>query len=231
MRAETAATIPRVLRAIAISVLLLGLVPGVARGAWLRPVPGPVVRAFSFSPAERFAARRHRGIVLAARPGAPVRAACPGVVAFAGSVGRAGPTISVRCGPLRATYQGLAEIDIEEGQTVGAGATIAHVGRAGGLRLGARRGPAAYVDPATLFADRRLPLGPAPRTPRAPRWPSPDPPPSPPLRPASPRPARTPLLAWLGLGLLAGATPVGALARRRSRRRRSVRGAAATRAA
>ncbi|MEO6496744.1 MAG: peptidoglycan DD-metalloendopeptidase family protein [Solirubrobacteraceae bacterium] len=224
------------LRVIVISVLLVGLTPGVARGTvWQWPVSGRIVGTFSFSPADPYAAGQRRGIVIAAVPGAPVRSACAGRVVFAGAVGRAGPTVSVQCGSLRATYQGLAGLRVAPVESVGAGEPIAHVGAAGMLHLGARAGPGAYVDPTTLLADPGPSLGPAPRAPRrrpaapgARRHIAPPslralprlgfaPRPSP-----SPAPAAPPL-AWLGLALLIGATPFGALVRGRVRRRRAAR--------
>lgn len=216
------------LRVIALAVLLTALAPGVARGApWRWPVRGQVVGSYSMSPDAPYAAGQRRGIAIAAPPGTAVVSVCAGRVAFAGSVGRAGPTVSVQCGSLRATYQGLAAIEEEEGAIVLPGQTIARLGTDGVLRLGARVARNHYVDPATLFAAERPPLGPAPRAPRRrtrrrppqPTLPlaAPDrqPQPTPAGAPASPQPA--PLLAWLGLALLATAAPIGAL-RRRSRR-------------
>ena len=99
-----------------------------ARG-WIRPVDGPVTRAFSVS-ADRFAAGQHRGVDLAAAPGAPVRAACDGRVSFAGRVPRGGRTVSVRCGSLVATHQHLGSMAVARGQVVTAGAPIGRSGRA-----------------------------------------------------------------------------------------------------
>ncbi|MFL5845881.1 MAG: peptidoglycan DD-metalloendopeptidase family protein [Solirubrobacteraceae bacterium] len=189
-----------------------------ARSAWLRPVPGATVEAFSYSRADRFAAGQRRGIVLAAAPGQPVLAACSGRVVFSGSVGRAGPTTSVQCGALRATYQGITNSGIEEGTTVRAGDVIARAGPAGAIHLGARTAPGHYVDPATLFARPAPPLGPAP-TSRRPRRPDP-----PPLAVLGRQPTRTPTTTaptppalWLALVLAAAALgPI--TVRRRSRR-------------
>lgn len=199
------------LRVIAISALLTGLVPGVARSAWLRPVPGDVVEAFDYSSGARFTRGQQRGLVLAAAPGTPVRSACAGRVVFAGSVGRAGPTASVQCGTLRATYQGLAATGIEQGETVRAGDVIGPAGPTGAIHLGARAGPGRYVDPATLFGGSRPTLGPAPGRRHPPRPPAPDPlhpdalghrPTETPRRTASPSP-HTPPALYLALALAA----------------------------
>lgn len=210
-----------VLRAIAVIALLWGPVPGVARGApWRWPARGEVVADFDYDRAAPFRAGQRRGLSLAVRPGTPVRAACAGDVAFAGVVAGE-PTVSVRCGALRATYQGIRAVGVEEGQAVATGEPIARAGPEGVIRLGAHRGPAGYVDPATLLAGDAPPLGPAPTAGDRRRRP-----PSPPLaRPVLPRaagdsvpPAAPPALAWLGLALVALALPVGA-GRMRGRRR------------
>lgn len=159
------------LRAIALGLLIATLAPTPAHGAgWRWPVQGQVVTRFSATAAHPFAAGRHRGIAIAATPGAIVRAACQGRVAFAGSVGPAGPTLSVRCGTLRATYQGLGRVLVHRGQEVKPRAAVALAASDGLVHLGARiesgaPGLRRYVDPLTLLAADRLPrpLGPAPR--------------------------------------------------------------------
>ena len=122
--------------------MLLGSLAACATSAaardWLRPVDGSVVRAFSVSALDRFAAGQHRGIDLAAPPGSPVRAACGGRVSFAGRVPGGGRTVSVRCGALVATYQHLGSVAVARGQAVISG------GRIGRLRprpAGAARPP------------------------------------------------------------------------------------------
>jgi murein DD-endopeptidase MepM/ murein hydrolase activator NlpD len=147
-------------------------------GAWERPVEGPVLRPFAVGP-DRFAAGQHRGIDLGAPPGIRVLAACGGRVTFAGRVPRGGRTVSVRCGPLVATYQHLCAVAVRRGQIVLPGARIGKVGHARPrphVHLGARdAATGAYVDPLGLFAGaprvvpapvgvqrRPLPLGPTP---------------------------------------------------------------------
>lgn len=56
---------------------------------WRRPVPGAVVRRFRLA-RDPFARGQHRGVTLAAAPGAAVLAPCTGRVRFAGTVGTSG---------------------------------------------------------------------------------------------------------------------------------------------
>jgi hypothetical protein len=157
-------------------------------------------------------------------------------VAFAGSIGRAGPTLSIDCGALRATYQGLGATFVHRGAVVIADAPVARVGPGGALHLGARMDGArvrpAYRDPRSLLRDRPPVAGPLGRAPRdggvrrrerrgppgsAPEpsfapGPEPAPRPAPARLPsAAPAPAPTPLAAWVGLALLAAAVPVGSV--------------------
>jgi murein DD-endopeptidase MepM/ murein hydrolase activator NlpD len=197
--------------------------------------------------ADRFAAGQHRGVDLAAPPGAIVRSACSGRVSFAGRVPRGGRTVSVRCGRLVATYQHLGEIAVARGTGVVAGARIGRAGRARPrphVHLGARvRSSGAYVDPLTLFGagprrplpplpgarrPRSVPLGPAPGV----RRPVPFAPPLPqatrPLPVAAPGtgeggPQHLPWPVWVGLGSVSLGMPLGGLVRRRVRRRRDAR--------
>lgn len=201
-------TIGPVLRVVVISALLTGLIPAPARGApWHRPVDGRIVGTFSFSPAAPYVPGQRRGIAIATDPGIPVRAVCGGPVVFAGHVGRAGPTLSVQCGRLRATYQGIQDITVAEGAVVVPGAVVARAGPSGVLRVGARVAANRYVDPAALMADERPPLGPAPRPGRRtdrrppPPIPRPAPVPMPALAPA-PAASAVPILSpavWLAL--------------------------------
>ncbi len=223
----------RAVALVALSVLPATCFPAAARGSsWRWPVHGRVVGAFSVSPGAPFAAGQRRGIAIVSPAGADVRAACGGRVAFAGAVGRAGPTLSVLCpGGLRATYEGLGRVLVARGEVVLPGARVGVLSRAGVLRLGARvEGDAGwrrrYVDPARLLGpDPRPPpsLGPAPRARELRRRP-----------PLAPRPvlvaqrgrarapapspvAHAPLAAWIGVALLALAAPAEVLRRRRPR--------------
>jgi len=160
--------------------------PAARAGTWQRPVDGSLVRAFDVG-RDPYARGRHRGVDLAARRGSPVRSACSGSVTFAGRVPRGGPTVSVRCGALVATYQQLGTIAVRAGRDVARGSPLGTVGRSGDprqprphLHLGARDVTTGrYLDPLRLLGDegpgllpptpapraapRGAPLGPAPR--------------------------------------------------------------------
>ena len=215
---------------------------------WHWPLHGPVQERFAYTPTTPFARGQHRGITIGGPAGAPVRAACTGRVTFAGALPRSrGAGVTVNCGALTATYLRLVSVAVRQGDQVAVGD---HLGRLGprGLHLGARRTGRRwdYVDPLALFASEPG-THPTPLV-RAPRWrigprplgaparprpsPSRNPLPLPlPLRWSAPvaaaaRPA-VPLVAWLGLALLAGALP--ALGLQHPRRRRRPREAARSR--
>jgi hypothetical protein len=169
----------------------------------IAPVTGSVERGFD--PGRPFEGGRHRGVDLAAAPGAPVRAACAGPVAFAGRIGAAG-IVTLRCGQWRVTHMPLAAIAARgvarRGAVIG---TVARSHEHAGLHLGVRRDGTrfGYVDPLRFLAPRSPPLGPAPpprvvRPPRAARPPR--------VAPGTPSPPFAPWPAWAGLALvLAGA--------------------------
>ena len=207
-------------------VLALVLPRGAAGAGWRWPLRGPVVGSFHLSPGAPFARGQRRGIDVSAAPGAVVRAACAGRVSFAGPLPRRGLAVSVRCGALSATYLGLGRLAVRVGSHLVAGQAVGMLGRAGRLRLGARRADdrQGYLDPLTLLADERPApprLGPAPRALRLR-----------PVRPAARPPAfssapagaarRLPWPAYPALALVASALPVGGLMRRSRRRRASV---------
>jgi murein DD-endopeptidase MepM/ murein hydrolase activator NlpD len=134
--------------------------PAAAFG-WPLAGPPPVTRAFE-PPARPFGPG-HRGVDLAATPGASVLAAGDGVVAFAGMVaGR--PVVSVdHPGGLRTTYEPVAP-SVGAGQAVARGSAIGtllagHPGcpAAACLHWGVRRGET-YLDPLALLRAVRIRL-------------------------------------------------------------------------
>jgi murein DD-endopeptidase MepM/ murein hydrolase activator NlpD len=130
---------------------------------WRAPVDGALVvtRAF-IAPVARWSAG-HRGVDLAAAPGAPVRAAGAGVVVFAGLVAGT-PVVSVaHAGGLRTTYEPVLPA-VRAGRVVAAGEVLGalqpgHPGcpAAACLHWGARRGET-YLDPLLLLRPPRLRL-------------------------------------------------------------------------
>ncbi len=190
--------------------------------ALVAPVPGDVTRGFD--PGRPFEAGRHRGVDLAAAPGAPVRAACTGPVAFAGRIGSSGGVVTLRCGPWRVTHMPLATITARTGREVSRGAIVGALAASStheGLHLGMRRDGTRfdYVDPLRFLARRSppVPLGRAPRAAPPRRAPPRSGPPRV-VRPA-PRPVSSPLApwpAWAGLALVLAGAGVRYRARRRA---------------
>ncbi|MET9182192.1 M23 family metallopeptidase [Kitasatospora aureofaciens] len=141
---------------------------GAAR-AW--PVGGPGGLLGRFEPPAKPWAAGHRGVDLAAVPGAEVRAAAAGVIAFSGLVaGR--PVVTVAhpgsgSPPLRTTYLPVTGT-LPVGTTVAAGQVIGrlapdgrHCGAGDCLHWGLLRG-GRYLDPLALLGAGRarlLPLG------------------------------------------------------------------------
>ena len=136
-------------------------------GVWpLDPEP-EVVRGFE-PPPHPYAAG-HRGADLAGSPGQAVRAALPGTVGFAGSIGGK-PVVTVLHGSRRTTYEPVAAT-VERGQAVAAGEVIgrlvltdSHCFPGSCLHWGLIAGRGAdeeYLDPLTLVGGgpvRLLPL-------------------------------------------------------------------------
>jgi murein DD-endopeptidase MepM/ murein hydrolase activator NlpD len=124
--------------------------------AYRAPVPGAVVRPF-VPPPTPYAAG-HRGVDLAAGPGAPVGAAAAGTVRFAGSVARRGVVVLAHPDGITTEYEPVRPL-VAAGQAVGAGQVVGRIaGRHAGcpgscLHWGARRGTT-YLDPLALL--RRL---------------------------------------------------------------------------
>ena len=160
---------------------------------------GPVVTQYSNGD-DPYAGGQHRGIDVSAAAGTPVVAAADGSVRFAGALGSAGLTVSIRTSDelYDTSYLHLDSIDVRAGDRVAAGARIGSVGTTGRrslaephLHFGVRDAGDrfAYRDPLTL-----LPPPAAPRVPVARPLPAPlpaPPLPAPPL--TSPLPAVTPV--------------------------------------
>src|SRR4051795_9959895 len=105
----------------------------VGRFAYARSAPFTVEGAggglFAYARSAPFTAGARRGIDIAAAPGAAVRAACRGRVAFAGAVpGGRGLGGTVRCGAPVARHPGLVRLAVRRGHRVGAGARLGSVG-------------------------------------------------------------------------------------------------------
>jgi murein DD-endopeptidase MepM/ murein hydrolase activator NlpD len=139
--------------------LLLSLLLSLAFG-W--PVAPPdVVRRFD--PPPRPWLSGHRGVDLAAAPGAEVRAAGAGTVVFAGTVAGRGVVSVQHPGGLRTTYEPVTAT-VHTGETVAAGQVLGtldagHPGcpAAACLHWGLRRGEQ-YLDPLALLGLGRVRL-------------------------------------------------------------------------
>jgi hypothetical protein len=206
-------------------------------GGWVRPVDGAVTRGFALGP-DPFAAGGHRGVDLAAAPGAGVRAPCAGRVVVADRIGSSGGVVTIACGRWRVSQLPLRRIGVVIGQRVRAGALLGAAGtssRHAGLHLGVRRAgqPFGYVDPLRFLGrgGRVPPVGPAGRRRVGPRAPVAAPRPALPLAPVGVQaPARVPGAAplplapwpaWAGLaGLLVAAAGRAGLRLRPGLRRR-----------
>lgn len=143
-------------------------VGGGADRAWpVAPGDGgrrPVVERGFDPPAVPWAAG-HRGVDLRAGPGAPVRAAAPGRVSYAGQVAGRGVVAIELAGGLRITYQPvLASVAV--GDQVGAGQVVGALTEGpwhcpgGCLHWGLLRGEV-YLDPLSLLPDAMLRGGPS----------------------------------------------------------------------
>jgi murein DD-endopeptidase MepM/ murein hydrolase activator NlpD len=120
-----------------------------------RPPVSPVVVVRQFDPPDQRWLPGHRGVDLRTTPGAQVRAAGDGRVAFAGTLAGRG-VISIDHGELRTTYEPV-EAQVLVGEKVRAGESIGTVGAGSGhcgsgscLHLGLRRGRQ-YLDPMLLL--------------------------------------------------------------------------------
>src|SRR3954451_24090573 len=109
------------MRRLLVLLVLIWLVPCARADAasWAPPVRGGPVRAFHLG-RDPFVRGAHRGVDLAAAPGEPVRAACGGVVRFAGRVAGTG-TVSTTGGRWRVSYAPLERTEVRRHDRVGAG--------------------------------------------------------------------------------------------------------------
>lgn len=125
--------------------------------AWVDPTTGAPHAAHLTRPAdipERNWLPGHRGVDLALKPGADVRTAEDGVVAFVGVVVGV-PTVSIdHPGGVRTTYQPVVST-LSKGSEVREGDVIGVLGRSrehDGLHWGALVAKDTYIDPLTLLA-------------------------------------------------------------------------------
>ncbi|MER8224839.1 M23 family metallopeptidase [Streptomyces sp. NPDC094143] len=141
-------------------------VPAVGRG-WPVGLRPPVLRGWE--PPATVYGPGHRGVDLAAAPGAPVRAVAAGRVAFAGRVAGRGVVSVELTGtgdpPLRTTYEPVTA-SVEEGEEVEPGEVIGTVAASGFhctspcVHWGLRRG-GTYMNPLGLLPPWLLHRGPS----------------------------------------------------------------------
>lgn len=135
----------------------------VSSGGFRWPLDGTPTVLRRFDPPPAPWAAGHRGVDLAARPGATVRSAGEGVVSFAGRIAGRGVVTVAHRGGLRTTYEPV-ESPLAAGAVVAAGDRIGvlvagHPGcvAAACLHWGLRRGEQ-YLDPLSLLGLGRLRL-------------------------------------------------------------------------
>jgi peptidase M23-like protein len=161
--------------ALASLVLLAGAPSAHALAGWTWPLRGEVITPYR-NGSDPYAAGQHRGIDIAGRVGAPVVAAAPGSVRFAGTVGSSGLTVTVRTpdGRFDTSYLHLSTIAVAEGQRLRAGERLGAVGTSGRrsaaqphLHFSVRDAGSrhAYHDPLRFLPPATGPR-PEPRTPR-----------------------------------------------------------------
>jgi hypothetical protein len=130
---------------------------------WQAPLTGPLHVVRPFAPPTSAYGAGHRGVDLAATPGAPVLAAGSGTVRFAGQVGGRGVVVVAHRSGFSTEYEPLLPAvsvgsRVRAGAVLGAlGATRGHCGAAGCLHWGLRRG-AEYLDPMLLLSPPRAPI-------------------------------------------------------------------------
>ena len=120
-------------------------------GPYQPPVIAPVIDGFRL-PTNPYGPG-NRGIDYATEPGTPVGAAGDGTVTFAGPVAGALHVTVLHPDGIRTSYSFLAAVLVSQGQQVIRGQPIGVTGPR--LHVGARTGPRQYIDPATLWGQRR----------------------------------------------------------------------------
>jgi murein DD-endopeptidase MepM/ murein hydrolase activator NlpD len=151
---------PRRLSVAALLTICVALGIGPARALQFWPVPGPVIA--EFDPPDPDWLPGHRGVDLAAEPGAAIRSPRPGVVQFVGSVGGV-PIVVISHGVVTATYL-PATTELGVGDSVVAAVSFAQVAEGDHcavtcLHWGARAN-GRYVDPRILLGDYQVVLTP-----------------------------------------------------------------------
>jgi murein DD-endopeptidase MepM/ murein hydrolase activator NlpD len=129
-------------------------------GPWRWPVAAPIIVVRRFAPPPEPWLPGHRGVDLAAAPGATVRAAGAGRVSFAGPLAGRGVVVVVH-GVLRTTYEPVVAT-VAVGDVVPAGGPIGRLSPGGHcpsacLHWGLRRGEV-YLDPLLLVRPRKVRL-------------------------------------------------------------------------
>ncbi|MDQ1246521.1 MAG: hypothetical protein QG597_889 [Actinomycetota bacterium] len=147
-------TLPAALVTAAVAV---GAAPQTAPGGPFRPPVSPITVLASFDPPDQRWLAGHRGVDLAAAPGAEVLAAGAGTVVFAGRVADRG-VVSVDHGTFRTTYEPV-DASVAVGQQVAVGAVLGTLGEGAHCSLrcvhwGARIGEE-YIDPLALITAYR----------------------------------------------------------------------------
>ncbi|OWJ62061.1 hypothetical protein BWR60_30400 [Inquilinus limosus] len=105
--------------------------PARAGGRFAWPVTGSVIAGFNAP----LAGKPNQGINIAAAAGTPIKAAGPGVVAYAGNELRGyGNLVLIQHGDgLVTAYAHAASLSVKKGDQVGAGQTIGTVGQTGAV--------------------------------------------------------------------------------------------------
>ncbi|MEE4540876.1 peptidoglycan DD-metalloendopeptidase family protein [Streptomyces sp. V4-01] len=130
----SSAALPRGVATAAAARPAAGCTGGAGPAARCWPVTGPGIRGRpvverGFDPPAQPWAAGHRGVDLRTAPGAPVRAAAPGAVAFTGRVAGVPVVVIALPGGLRTTYQPVratlpAGAEVPAGRTVGTVAAV-----------------------------------------------------------------------------------------------------------